>query len=167
MQTERALIDVTVGMRIPCIIRAGGDTGPAADAFVVGNRNNTPFLIMTGTGRAAPDARRIFTMVASLGAEFKYKRRIRSIGHLHHPIAAKTDRNIVLGLTGNDAIAAPDAFPGINCHSISHDLTSPASVTKVTKLPLMPVPPMVGSTNTLVIIWVSLAPLPKHRCSFF
>src|SRR3989339_1552327 len=99
-------------------------------------------------------------MIAAFRAEFKFKGRIGSIGNFHHPIAAKADRNIVLGLTGNYTIAATDALFRINCHGVSHDLASSVSVTKVTKLPRIPVPPIRGSTRTLVIRLVSLAPFP-------
>ena len=162
VKAECALIHITCRMRVSRIVWAGCNTGAASYANTVFNNYNTAFLYPAGTCWTAPYARGIGAMVASLRSYFYLKLRICSIHYFNHPVAAKTNRHIIFCLTGYNTIAAPNTFPGINCHSISHDATSCSdfSVTNVTKLDLIPVPPISGSTRTFVINWVSLTPLP-------
>src|SRR5665647_446783 len=101
-------------------------------------------------------------MVAALRSQLDLKLRVCAIHCLHNPVAAVTYRDIVFCLACHDAVAASHAFLRINSHRVSHDATSslPRSVMMVTKLPLMPVPPMTGSIITFVISFVSFAPRP-------
>ena len=74
---------------------------------------------------------------------------------LHDPVAAIPVRNIIFCLTSYHTIAASDTFLCINCHCISHALTSfpffsGSSFKNVTKFPRIPVPPITGSTATWV-----------------
>jgi hypothetical protein len=120
---------------------------------------------MAGAGRAASYAWGIFAVITALGADLEFKLRVGTIGNLHDPVAAVTYRNIIFGLAGHDAVAAANAFQGIDGHCVSHDTTSLSgfSVKNVTKLPLIPVPPIMGSIRTFVISLASLAPLPYAR----
>ena len=161
VHTKSAFIHVTIRMRISCIVRATCNTGAAANTFVVGNQHNSTCFVMTGTCGAAPNARRIFAVVATFGADFDFQLRVSSIGNFHNPVAAIPNRNVIFGLAGNHAIRTAHAFLCINCHCISHDCTSLSfSKRNVTKFPLIPVPPIIGSIKTRVISCESLTPLP-------
>src|SRR5512139_602968 len=115
---------------------------------------------MTGPGGAASHTGCIFAVITSFRADFGLKHRVSSVIYLHNPVAAIPQGYIVFGLAGYHAVAASHAFFSIESHCVSHDATSfPGfSVRNVTKLPLIPVPPISGSVFILVINWVSLAP---------
>ena len=167
MNTECAFIDVTVRMRISCIIRAACNTGAAANTFVVSYGHDSTCFVMTCTRWAAPYTWRVFAVVATFGADFDFELRVCSVGYFHNPVAAITNRNVVFSLAGNYTIRAAYTFFCINCHRVSHDCSSLSfSNLKVTKFPLMPVPPIIGSNKTRVISCESLAPLPKARLNF-
>lgn len=161
VKAERTFIDIPFGVRIPGIIRATGNTGSAADTPVVCDSYNSAVFKMACPCRAATYARCVFAMVAPFGADFCFELRVGSVGHFHNPVAAIPNRDIIFGLAGYHAIRASYTFFCVNCHRIPHDFTSLSfSNLNVTKLPLMPVPPIIGSIKTLVISCESLAPLP-------
>jgi len=167
MNTECAFINVTVRMRISCIVRTACNTGAAANAFVVSYSYNSTCFVMTCSRWAASYAWRVFAVVATFGADFNFELRVSSVGYFHYPVAAIPYRNVIFGLAGNHTIRAAYTFFSINCHRVSHDCTSLSfSNLKVTKLPLIPVPPIIGSIKTRVISCESLAPLPKARLNF-
>ncbi len=168
MVAERAFINVTFRMRISGIIRARLDAGSTADTFIRCNQYNASFDNVAGTGGAAANAGRVVAMVATFGAQFDFDIWIASVNSFGYPVAAVADGHVILGLAGDNTIAATNAFSGINGHCVSHDLTSfrGSSVINVTKLPLKPVPPIIGSICTFVIISLSLTPFPKARLSF-
>ena len=167
VHTKSAFVNVTVRMRISCIVRTACNTGAAADTFMMCNKHNSTCFVMTCTCGAAPYTRRIFAVVATFGANFYFELRIGSIGDFHNPVAAITNRNIIFGLAGYNTIRAAYTFFCINCHCVSHDCTSLSfSKRNVTKFPLMPVPPIIGSIKTRVINCESLTPLPKARLNF-
>lgn len=162
MVTKSTFINIAIRVRIPCFVRAGFDAGTTADTFIVSYQHNTAFNNMTRASRAASNTGRIVAMVATLRTKFDFNIWITSVNRFSYPIAAVADGDIVFSLAGDDTIAASHAFSSIYCHSVSHDLISfrGFSVKNVTKLPLMPVPPIIGSICTVVIISESLAPLP-------
>lgn len=167
MNTECAFVNVTVRMRISCIVRTACNTGAATNTFVVCNSNNSTCLVMTCTRRAAPYTRRIFAVVAAFGADFDFELWVGPVGNFHNPVAAISNRYIIFGLAGYHTIRAAYAFFCINRHCISHDFTSLSfSKRNVTKFPLIPVPPIIGSIKTRVINCESLAPFPKARLNF-
>lgn len=161
MYAKGAFVNITFRMRISCIVRATCNTGAAADTFVMGNQYNSTCFVMTCTGWTAPHTRRVFAVVTTFGADFYFELRVSSIGYFHNPVAAISNGYIVFSLAGNYAIRASHAFFCINCHCVSHDFTSLSfSKRNVTKFPLMPVPPIIGSIKTRVISCESLTPLP-------
>jgi len=161
VHTKSAFIHVTIRMRISCIVRATCNTGAAADTFMRCNQHNSTSLVMTRSRWAASYTWRVFAVVATFGADFNFQLRVSSIGNFHNPVAAIPNRNVIFGLAGNHAIRTAHAFLCINCHCISHDCTSLSfSKRNVTKFPLIPVPPIIGSIKTRVISCESLTPLP-------
>lgn len=161
MNTECAFINITVRMRISCIVWAACNTGAAADTFVMGNQHNSTCFVMTCTRWAAPYAWRVFAVVATFRTDFNFQLRISSICYFHNPVATIANGHVIFSLAGNYAIRASHAFFCINCHRVSHDCSSLSfSNLKVTKFPLMPVPPIIGSIKTRVINCESLTPLP-------
>lgn len=117
---------------------------------------------MAGTCWTASDAGSIVAMIATLGAQFNVNIRIGTNNGFTNPVPAITYGNIILSLAGNHTVAASYTLACIYSHCIPHALASfPGfSVINVTKFPLIPVPPITGSTITFVIISVSLTPLP-------
>jgi hypothetical protein len=117
---------------------------------------------MACPGRTATNTGRIGTLVAPFGTDLHFKLRVGPVVHLHDPVAAIPDGNLIFCLAGNNTIAAADTFFGINGHCESHAFTSLSgfSVKNVTKFPLIPVPPITGSIITLVISAASLTPFP-------
>ena len=152
MITKSTFINIPVGMYIPCIIRAGYYTGAAADAFIFRNLYDAPLFIMAGTGGAASYARRIITLITAFRTDLEMQIRIDAVVDLPDPIAGISYRNIVFSLAGNNTVTATDTFPCINGHCKSHDFASFSLVNlNFIKFPRIPVPPMTGSTITLVI----------------
>jgi len=167
VNTKSAFVNVTIRMRISCIVWTACNTGPATNTFMGCNQHNSTGFVMTCTGWAATYARRIIAMIASFTPEFNLKLRISSIGYFHNPVAAVANGYIIFGLAGHHTVRAAYTFFSVNRHCISHDFTSLSfSNLKVTKFPLIPVPPIIGSTKTLVINCESLTPLPNARLSF-
>lgn len=158
---ERAFVDMPIGVRVASIVRATGNTGATANTFFWGYQNHAAIFVVAGTCWAAAHTGRVFAVVAPFGADLDFKLRISSVGNFNDPVAAISNGYIVFGLAGHYAVAAPDTFFGVDRHGISHDFTSLSfSNLNVTKLPLMPVPPIIGSTSTRVIRSASLAPFP-------
>lgn len=170
LQAKSTLIHVTIGMRKTGIVWAGGNTGAATYAMIFFNKHRTSIAVMTGTSRTASHTRCVLAMIASLRTNLNFQLRVSAVGHFNDPIPAITNGNIIFGLAGNHTVTATHTFFGIYSHGIPHASTSlPAvsfSKTKVTKLLRIPVPPITGSVLTLVIISVSLIPLPWARVNF-
>ena len=133
------------------------------------NQNDASFNNMTGTGGAASYTGRIITMIASFRPNLHFKLRISSISNFNNPVAAITYRNIIFSLAGTTQSLQPTHF--LVSTAIAYLMMQPPvsgfSVTNVTKLPLIPVPPIIGSIKTLVISCVSLTPFPKHLFHLF
>jgi hypothetical protein len=166
VKAKGTLIHIAIWMRKTGIVRAGCDTSPAANAVELFYKYRTPIAVMTGASRTATHAGCIFTMVATLRANLNFQLRVSAIGHFNDPVAAIANGHIIFGLAGNHTVAATHAFFGIYSHCIPHASTSSFSKTNVTKLLLMPVPPITGSILTLVTSSVSLIPLPWARVIF-
>ena len=165
MLAKSAFVNITIRVRVSCVIWTRSNTGTATNAFIMFNQNNSAFDYMACSCRATTNTWCIYAMIASLRSYLHLQLGIGSIKYLNYPVAAISYWYIVFSLTGYNTIAASDALSGINCHCVSHDATSFSafSVKNVTKLLLIPVPPINGSTRTFVISWVSLMPRPKQR----
>ena len=149
-------------MRIPRFVRTGLDTSSASNAFMVCNHHNATIFEVTCTGRAATNARRVITMVATLRTQFNTYVRIGSVYSFGYAVASKADRYIILGLAGDYTVAAANTFFSVNSHCVPHASASfrGSTVKNVIKFPLIPVPPIMGSNMTFVINSVSFTPLP-------
>jgi hypothetical protein len=160
MDTECAFISVSVWVNKACIVWTRGNTCFAANALIMGHKNNAAEIVyVTCPGRAAINTRRIIAMITPFSPDFHMKIRIFTAHILHNPIAVECFGNIVLGFASNNAVHAADAFFRIDHHSKAcHNYPSTSMVTKFT---FMPVPPMSGSVSNRVINCESLAPFPN------
>ena len=77
---------------------------------MVCNHHNATIFEVTCTGRAATNAGRVITMVATLRTQFNTYVRIGSVYSFGYPVAAKADRYIILGLAGDYTVAAANTF---------------------------------------------------------
>ena len=86
--------------------------------------------------------------------------------HLHNDCIFPTLFQFQAGGKSRSSLPQPSRGKNQSVHCcISHDATSDSAflITNVTKLPLIPVPPIIGSVSTFVSNCESLAPFPKHR----
>ena len=63
--TKCTFINISIRVLVPGIIWARSNAGSTTDAFISRYQNNTSVSLMTGTSRAAADARSIITLVTS------------------------------------------------------------------------------------------------------
>jgi hypothetical protein len=161
VDAESTLIRIAFRMDKPRIVGTGSHAGFASYAFLMIDKNYTATLVyVTCAAWTAVNAGRIIAMIAALAANLHVECRVNSLCVIGDPVAIETLRDLVLCLAGHDAIHTAYALLCINNHGVaSHGYTS--SISKVTKLTFMPVPPIRGSVAYLVINWESLAPLPK------
>jgi hypothetical protein len=119
MHAECALVDVTLRVYETCIIRTRSNACFAARAFVVIDKDNATLGDVTRPGGAATHARRIFAMIASLGANFHFQIWERATNVLHYPVTTKAVRNIVFSLACHDTIRAAHAAFGVDDHGVA------------------------------------------------
>lgn len=110
-KAKGAFVRITIRVGVSGIIGTGCNTRPAPDTLFGYYQYRASSSVMACTSGTAANAGSVLAVIASLRPDFDLQPRIGAVGHLHHPIPAITDRNIVLCLTGNDTIAASNTFP--------------------------------------------------------
>lgn len=164
VNAECAFIYVTLRMNEPRVVRTRGNARLAPDAFIMIHEDHAAVIMnMACPGWAAINARWIVAVIASLGADLEMYVREFSFCVLRDPVAVKSFRHVVLRFACYNAIHTAYAFFGVNHHCQS--CHAYASISKVTKLTFIAVPPIRGSVVYFVISPASLAPLPNARLS--
>jgi hypothetical protein len=100
VQAERALVDVAFRMHETRVIRAGRDARLAAGAHVVIHEDHALVGDVTGPGGTGIHAGRPGAVVAALGTVLGGEVRELAMDLLHHPVAAESIGDVVLGLAG-------------------------------------------------------------------
>jgi hypothetical protein len=119
--TERALVDVTVGMHNKSRIVGTSRNACLAPGALVGidEHNIRVVPMMARTGWTKRYARRVGTVVAAFRTKLGFQIRVGTTGRLDYPVPVKTRRNLVLGLAGNHAVSTADARLRIDHHGVS------------------------------------------------
>ena len=86
------------------IVRAGRDTGLAADATIVLQQNHPVILVFVGRARGTVvDARRIVAVIAQFRAKLHAQLGELSLDIFHHPGSELLGRDLVFLFAGNNA----------------------------------------------------------------
>jgi hypothetical protein len=111
MDAEGTFVRVSLRMNKSGVIRTCGYAGFTAAALVmVDKHHSAAFMDVAGAAGTAIDARRIVAVVAALGTDFHVKVWVGPGRGVCQPVPVMSFGHLVLGLAGDDAIHAPDAF---------------------------------------------------------
>jgi hypothetical protein len=124
VDAECTFINISIRVRISCIIRTRSNTCSTSNTFIMLYKNYSSCIKMTRSGGAASYTGCIYTMITSLRSDLNFELRICPIHCFDNPFPAKPVRTIIFCLASNHAVAAPDTFFCIYCHCIPHDATS-------------------------------------------
>ena len=144
VDAEGTFVGIAVRMDEACVIWARRQTGFTADTFIVGHQHHAARLMhVAGAGRAAGDAGRIVTVIASLRTDLHLQRGKRAVDLFRDPVTAIALGNAIFGFAGHHSVVTTHTSPRIDNHGeTGHRQTS---VSRVTKFTFIPVPPINGS----------------------